>query len=471
MKRIATNLTNALDAIKEGLYVLDEELNTLYVNKAYEKITGLSYELLKNKTAYDIVREGLTSNSVSILVAEKRCPISMIQQFPNGKTALITGTPVFNNNDELTNIIVTVSDVTEKNNLYETLIREKIFMETEEEDLKKIADSLIVYKSAMMEKIVSFAIRLAKTDSPILITGETGVGKEVVARLIHQTSLRSEKPFVVINCAAIPPNLAESELFGYVDGAFTGAKKGGYAGIFERAHTGTVFLDEIGELSLDLQSKLLRTLQEYTVTRIGDNKIRKVDFRVIAATNRNLLEMAEQEKFRSDLYYRLNVINVNIPPLRARTEDIPPLIEMKINKLNTKYQSEKTIEKNALHLLLRYRWPGNVRELHNTIERIYLCAELNTITAEDVILYGNIHPALSVDSAPDVPASIHSDPPAASAADTPISLKSQLAEYEKKLIFETLKDAKSMKEAAKMLDIDPSTLTRKCQQYQITSKI
>ena len=471
MKGIANNITNALDAIKEGIYVLDAELNTLYVNKAYEKITGLSYDLLRHKTAYDNVREGLTSNSVSILVVEKKCPISMIQRFPNGKTALITGTPVFDQNKELTKVIVTVSDVTEKNNLYEKLIREKIFMETEEDDLKKIAASLIVYQSAMMEKIVSFAIRLAKTDSPVLITGEPGGGKEVVANLLHQTRLRSDKPFVVINCAAIPPNLAESELFGYVDGAFTGAKKGGYAGVFERAHTGTVFLDEIGELPLDLQSKLLRTLQEYTVTRIGDNKNRKVDFRVIAATNRNLLEMAEQEKFRSDLYYRLNVININIPPLRARTEDIPPLIEMKINKLNTKYHTEKFLEKEAMDYLLQYKWPGNVRELHNTIERIYLCAEMNSITAEDVLFYGNIHPALSMDTAVmDIPQpTIPAPAPVVSAGGA--SLKFQLAEYEKQLIMETLKNTKSMKEAAKMLDIDPSTLTRKCHQYQINPNV
>lgn len=471
MKELAVNITSALDAIKEGIYVLDKELNTLYVNKAYEKITGLSFDLLKTKTAYDNLREGLTSNAVSPIVVEKKMPVSLIQRFPNGKTALITGTPVFNKNQELTNVIVTVSDVTEKNNLYEKLIREKIFMETEEDDVKKITESLIVYKSAMMEKIVSFATRLAKTDSPVLITGETGVGKEVVANLIHQTSLRSDKPYVVINCAAIPPNLAESELFGYVDGAFTGAKKGGYAGVFERAHTGTVFLDEIGELPLDLQSKLLRTLQEYTVTRIGDNKVRKVDFRVIAATNRNLLEMAEQEKFRSDLYYRLNVINVNIPPLRARTEDIPPLIEMKINKLNTKYHTEKTLEKEALDYLMEYRWPGNVRELHNAIERIYLCTEMNSITVEDVLFYGNVPSAPSVETAPTIQKPAQPLAPAAQTPTTPVSLKSQLAEYEKKLIIETLKDTKSMKEAAKILDIDPSTLTRKCQQYQISPNI
>lgn len=466
MKELAQNITNALDAIKEGIYVLDKDLNTLYVNKAYEKITGLSYTLLKHKSAYDNLREGLTSNAVSPIVLEKKCPVSLIQKFPNGKTALITGTPVFDKEQTLTNVIVTVSDVTEKNNLYETLIREKIFTETELEDTRKIAESLIVYQSAMMEKIVSFVIRLAKTDSPVLITGETGVGKEVIAKLIYQTSLRSDKPFVVINCAAIPPNLAESELFGYVDGAFTGAKKGGYMGIFERAHTGTVFLDEIGELSLDLQSKLLRTLQEYTVTRIGDTKSRKVDFRVIAATNRNLFEMAQEEKFRSDLYYRLNVINVNIPPLRARIEDIVPLIDMKINKLNTKYHTEKYFEKKALDYLLHYPWPGNVRELHNTIERIYLCAEKDVITLEDIQLYGSIRPEDKTPPKPTADSEPFSDTaPSLQAEQT--SLKTQLAAYEKKLITDALHTCRSMKDAARLLDIDPSTLTRKCQQYQI----
>lgn len=466
MKKLASNLTDALDAIQEGIYVLDKDLHTLYVNKAYEKITGLSYNLLKTKTAYDILQEGLTSNAVSPIVLEKKAPVSLIQKFPNGKTALITGTPVFNNDHNLTNIIITVSDLTEQNTLYEKLIREKILNETEQEDNKKIAKSLIVYKSPMMEKIVSFVTRLAKTDSPVLITGETGVGKELIAKLIYHTSLRAEKPLVVINCAAIPPSLAESELFGYVDGAFTGAKKGGYAGVFERAHTGTVFLDEIGELPLELQSKLLRTLQEYTVSRIGDNKNIKVDFRVIAATNRNLFDMAQEGKFRSDLYYRLNVINVNIPPLRARTEDILPLIEIKINKLNTKYHTRKTFEACALDRLLEYSWPGNVRELHNTIERIYLCAEKNTITAEDVFLYGNIHSHHSDTYAPIVAESSEN-----SIHTQQLSLKMQLAEYERALIFEALKNTRSMKDAAKVLGIDPSTLTRKCQQYHINANL
>lgn len=467
MKELASNITTALDAIKDGIYVLDKDLNTLYVNKAYEKITGLSYDLLKTKTAFDNLREGLTSNAVSPMVIEKKIPISLIQRFPNGKTALITGTPVFNKDRTLTNVIVTVSDVTEQNNLYEKLIREKILAETEQDDIKKIAESLIVYKSAMMEKIVSFVTRLAKTDSPVLITGETGVGKELIAKLIYQTSLRSEKPFVVINCAAIPPNLAESELFGYVDGAFTGAKKGGYVGVFERAHTGTVFLDEIGELPLDLQSKLLRTLQEYTVSRIGDNKNIKVDFRVIAATNRNLFEMTEEGKFRSDLYYRLNVINVNIPPLRVRKEDIIPLIKIKVDKLNTKYHFHKSFGKPALEYLLSYDWPGNVRELHNTIERIYLCTEMDTITKEDVFIYGNFHSTHSGASAPrNNLAQTEKE-----YSTLPIPLKTQLAEYEKKLICETLKNTKSMKEAAKILDIDPSTLTRKCQQYHINPNL
>lgn len=465
MKSFSADITTALDAIKDGIYVLDKDLNTLYVNKAYEEITGLSYELLKTKTPHDILREGLASNSVSLIVHEKKCPASLIQTFPNKKTALLSGVPIFNHNREMTHIIITVSDVTAQSKLYERLMREKILTETEQTDIKKIAESHIIYKSPLMQKIVSFVIRLAKTDSPVLITGETGVGKEVIANLIYQTSLRSEKPYVVINCASIPSNLAESELFGYVDGAFTGAKKGGHAGVFERAHTGTVFLDEIGELSLDLQSKLLRTLQEYTVTRIGDNKNQKVDFRVIAATNRNLLEMVEEGKFRSDLYYRLNVININIPPLRVRKEDILPLIEFKINKLNTKYQSEKKFDQDALHYILEYDWPGNVRELNNAIERIYLCSEENIISTEDIFLYGNIHPhQVTLFSAlPQKDDTVFEITPLKNT----FSLKEKIAEYEKQLIIDTLKSTKSMREAAKVLDVDPSTLTRKCQQYKI----
>lgn len=482
MKQLPVDLIKALDAIREGIYVLDQNLNTLYVNKAYEKITGLTYSLLSTKTAYDIHSEGLTSNAVSPLVLEKRAPVSLIQTFSTGKTALLTGTPVFDENRELVNVVITVSDVTEQNNLYEKLIRQKVLTETTEDDIKKIAESLIVYKSPLMEKIVSFSTRLAKTDSPVLITGETGVGKELIAKLIFQTSLRSKNPFVVINCAAIPANLAESELFGYVDGAFTGAKKGGYAGIFERAHTGTVFLDEIGELPLALQSKLLRTLQEYTVARIGGNKSIKVDFRVIAATNRNLTEMVNQGTFRSDLYYRLNVINVNIPPLRMRNEDILPLIELKMKKLNARYSLKKIFSSLALEYLQQYEWPGNVRELHNTIERIFHCTEGNTLTIADIINFAPSH-SLGTDSlniqppvknqtclAPRIPSlDLASNTPQTLASEDAkqISLKSKIVEYEKMLIIESFSKTKSMKDAAKILDIDPSTLTRKCQQYGI----
>lgn len=482
MKQLPVDLIKALDAIREGIYVLDQNLNTLYVNKAYEKITGLSYSLLSTKTAYDIHSEGLTSNAVSPLVLEKRAPVSLIQTFSTGKTALLTGTPVFDENRKLVNVVITVSDVTEQNNLYEKLIRQKVLTETTEDDIKKIAASLIVYKSPLMEKIVSFSTRLAKTDSPVLITGETGVGKELIAKLIFQTSLRSKNPFVVINCAAIPANLAESELFGYVDGAFTGAKKGGYAGIFERAHTGTVFLDEIGELPLELQSKLLRTLQEYTVARIGGNKSIKVDFRVIAATNRNLTEMVSQGTFRSDLYYRLNVINVNIPPLRMRNEDILPLIELKMKKLNARYSINKSFSSLALEYLQQYPWPGNVRELHNTIERIFLCTEENTLTVADIINFShspslgtdplNIHASTKKQSCftPKTPSvALNSNQSQVLAAEDTKqgSLKLKVVEYEKTLIFESFSKSKSMKEAAKILDIDPSTLTRKCQQYGI----
>ena len=233
-----------------------------------------------------------------------------------------------------------------------------------------------------MQKVIK---RIADSPTPVLITGETGTGKELIARAIHEQSGRNKYPFVAINCSSIPDNLFESELFGYEEGSFTGAKKGGKMGKIEMAQGGTLFLDEIGEMPLFAQPKLLRILQEYELERIGSSKKIHLDIRIIAATNRDLADMVREGKFRSDLYYRINVINLELPPLRARRDDIIPLAENYLKKLKMKLNTPLTsISKEAGEVLLNAPWPGNIRQLQNVIEYAANLCESDTLMPSDL---------------------------------------------------------------------------------------
>ncbi|WP_257347261.1 sigma 54-interacting transcriptional regulator [Pseudalkalibacillus decolorationis] len=240
----------------------------------------------------------------------------------------------------------------------------------------------IVHESVIMKKTIMIARKFSLSDSSIFINGESGTGKELFAQSTHNESLRKEGPFVAVNCAALPKDLLESELFGYEEGAFTGAKKGGKPGLFEMAHQGTLFLDEIGELSLDLQSRMLRVLQEKEVMRIGGEKIIPVNVRVVSASNKNLKRLVAEKEFREDLYYRLNILQIKLPPLRERKEDLLPLINHILTKNNTSIES---LEKRLLYELLAYNWPGNIRELENVLERIVVMQHLSPDDIRDVV--------------------------------------------------------------------------------------
>jgi DNA-binding NtrC family response regulator len=262
-----------------------------------------------------------------------------------------------------------------------TLLRERFKFLSDKE--LKIAEN-IVAESPAMKKVLSLVSKVAETDAPVLITGESGTGKGVIARLIHQLSPAKEGPFLQINCAAIPETLLEAELFGYERGAFTGATHS-KAGLFELAEGGTLFLDEIGDMPLSLQAKLLTVLQDKTIRRLGGLKEIKVNFRFISATNQDLERMVEEGRFREDLFWRLNVIRINIPPLRERKEDIIPLAQLFIKKFNQKYRKEvQGLTQEAMLALLRHDFPGNVRELENRIERGIILAEDEYLTKEDL---------------------------------------------------------------------------------------
>ena len=293
--------------------------------------------------------------------------------------------------------------------------------------------------------------RLAAVDSPVLLTGESGVGKGLIAKTLHEQSSRSSKPFIHVNCGAIPDTLIESELFGYVRGTFTGTRAEGNIGLFESASGGTVFLDEITEMPLNIQIKVLRVIQSGIINRVGSIKPVNVDVRIIAATNKDLLEQVRTEKFRDDLYYSLNVAPISVPPLRERPEDIPPLIQMYLTQFNKELNETKTLSPEALTILLKYKWPGNIRELRNMIERIILT------TADSVIDEENL-PTFLIEEA-ETNTNVNTD----------TSLQAAIEKAEKEILSTALKSYKSTRAMAKVLQVSQPTIVRKLNKYGLTS--
>lgn len=314
-----------------------------------------------------------------------------------------------------------------------------------------MGESNFIVKSAKMRDLLDMVIRVAQADSIVLITGESGTGKELIASIIHNNSQRKDKQFIKINCGAIPATLLESELFGYEAGAFTGAKKSGKSGYFELADGGTLFLDEIGDLPYNLQVKLLRVLQNHEFNRVGGEKSVKVDVRVIAATNQNLLEKVRSKEFREDLYYRLNVIPVHIPPLRERKEEIPVLVMHFLEVFNRKYKLNRRITPQAIDVFMDYDWPGNIRELENLIERLVVTSNNDIIKAEDLPHVMN-KAAL---------------PSAAVSVTSIVPMRDAIASVEKQLLQKAFAQYRSTREIGRALQINASTVVRKAARYGI----
>ncbi len=289
--------------------------------------------------------------------------------------------------------------------------------------------------------------RLASVNTTVLITGESGVGKGLIASTLHNQGTRWRGPYITVNCGAIPENLIESELFGYVAGAFTGSRAGGKKGLFEAAQNGTIFLDEISELSLNLQVKLLQVIQERQITPVGATKPINIDVRIISATNRNLEELVNEGRFRKDLYYRLNVVPINVPPLRERPDDIIPLIHGNLARFNRTLGESKTINSDALSVLLKYPWPGNIRELQNIVERLIITTAGNIITEEDIFIF--------IKEAADKNASFSTD----------LSLAAALDKAEKEILEQALNTYSSTRAIAKVLQVSQPTIVRKLNKH------
>jgi transcriptional regulator with PAS, ATPase and Fis domain len=354
-------------------------------------------------------------------------------------------------------VVVNARDISELNRLHAELeesraLKEKYHSELNHLHRSRKISAKIVIRSAAMQRVFDTAMRIARVNSSVLITGESGVGKGLIALLIHEASLRAEGPLIHINCGTIPENLIEAELFGYEKGAFTGAQQQGKAGFFEMAEGGTLFLDEIGELPSALQVKLLHFLETNEVVRIGSTRSRKINARILAATNRNLERMVTEGGFRKDLYFRLKVVPLAIPPLRQRAEDIPPLIHFFLEKFNRKCGVQKSMSAAAVDCLRHYPYPGNIRELANLVEQLVVLTPGDRIDFDDL------------------PAAVrHSvQEPCRLIATNPDNLKQMVQDVERQVIVSALKARGTLRSAAKQLGIDHSTLSRKIKRYGIT---
>ncbi|MEG1255602.1 sigma 54-interacting transcriptional regulator [Clostridium sp.] len=465
LKSSLDSIDAVINSSYDGIYITDGSGNTLRVNEAYEKISGIKRELILGKNMRKLVEDGTISVSATMMALERRVAITLEQEYSTGKQAVVTSNPVFYEGTDEINIVVTnVRDVTEivalKDEIKEKeYLANKYFSELEELRIEVLKDGEIIAQDKKMLQLLQMCRRIAKVDTTVLLTGETGVGKEEVASFIHRNSKRSTKAFAKINCGAIPENLIESELFGYEKGAFTGASKDGKMGVFEAVNSGTLFLDEIGELPLNMQVKLLRVLQEREVVRIGGVKPRKIDVRIIAATNRDLEGMIEANEFREDLFYRLNVVPIVIPALRDRRDDIIPLVNHFLLSFNTKYGFKKIFSKDALDNMCFYRWQGNVRELKNMVERLVILSKGDIISAKD------LPPKIFDIKVEDDISKVYGTRQESGDISSEITLKEAVGRLEKELIEISYKKYGNVRAAAKALGIDGATFVRKRKKY------
>lgn len=440
VKQLLKEQETILDNSTDGICITDGEGAIIKCNQSFRQL----FDVRNESPDYikDIARQ----------VEAKGRPHNIMETSKDNKNSLIiTANPIKNSSNQIDRVVINVKDMTEFDALRSELAKTKSILE--HMHLSERSETFIA-KSPEMERLLETVQQVAKVDVTVLLSGESGVGKEEIAKLIQQSSPRSEGPFIKVNCGAIPESLMESELFGYEGGAFTGALKKGKAGLFEQADNGTIFLDEIGEIPNHLQVKLLRVLQEMEINRVGSSKTTKIDVRVIAATNRDLKELVVEGSFREDLFYRLNVIPIAIPPLRRRVEDIPILIDAYARMFAAKYHKHLKFTKKAIQVLTNYQWPGNVRELVNMIERIYVTASNPEVGEQEVLslFCKGDNQGMSQDQAIVV--------------NQLLPLKEAVDLLERELIYKASQSEKSYRGIARVLEVNPSTIVRKVKKLE-----
>lgn len=453
VKELNSELEAIIDLSYDGIVVTDKE-QILRVNQGFERITGICAKAWVGKKITDFEDKILKEKFVE-RIFERKEPVTVMHEINGENKIYITGKPVLDEEQKITRIIFNLRDVTELNNLKEEIkktkdLNRRYHSELEELRSKQLEFDNIIAESSEMKEVLQRVKRVSAVEATVLITGDSGVGKGMLAKLIHRLSDREEKPFIEVNCGAIPANLLESELFGYKPGSFTDAKEEGKVGLFEAANNGTLFLDEISELPLELQVKLLKALEEEEIYPIGSTEPVPIDVRILAATNQDLEEMIQAGKFRSDLYYRLNVLPIEIPPLCQRKDDIAPLVYNFLNEFNKKYGTNKQISKKTWDILLSHKWSGNVRELKNTLERLVIMVE------GDIILPEHLSDIISDDN-PSKELEIKQVMP----------LKEAKEKLEEKLLNLVLDGNISVREAGEKLGVHHSTIVRKAKKFGI----
>lgn len=434
-----------VESSHDEIFVCDKDGYMIYCNKAFESNYGIDREDMIGKTAMFLNEAGYSNQTPIPAVVKHKKKVSMEQKTITGKTLIITATPVFDENGYIEFIVENSRDISELNSIKEKI---KLYENTISSFNK--SQSLIyndtTIKGSSMKSILEIAKNVAKTNVNVLLLGESGCGKTTLAKHIHLNSNRAGKPFITINCSTISPNLLESELFGYEGGAFTGANSKGKIGLVELANEGTLFLDEIGDIPKELQSKFLQLIQDKTFTSVGGVKTKKVDIRFISATNVDLINSINQKKFREDLYYRINVVELKIPPLRDRKEDLLELIFHFFKKYSNIFNLDKSMSTEVINVLLNYNYPGNMRELENIIQNI-----LVTSSSDYIELHHLPKSALNhVDFVKD---------------EENNSLDNLMENYEKLLICKYYKNNPSSYKLAKALNISQSKASRLIRKY------
>ena len=440
-----------MEELLDELCIMDRQGVVRWVSQSWLQMHKVSASDVIGVSAVRLEKTGVFKPSVTLEVLRQKRRIEMVQYNKDGERILVSGVPIFDRTGEIIWVISysswDITSFTALKNKYSALkdLVEQYSAEVEALRSQSMEIPDLVADSPQMKKLLELLRRVADKDISLLITGETGVGKSLFAKTVHRMSKRSKGPFIEINCGAIPENLLESELFGYKKGAFTGANREGKVGLIELANHGTLFLDEIGEMSLPLQVKLLRTLQEKEITRLGDTASIKVDFRLIAATNKDLKKMVGEDTFRIDLYYRISGVPILIPPIRERPEDLESMIHTFLFNLNKKYQTKKILSPQAQQMLMSYGWPGNVRELENVLEQIVVTSGEDYITP--------VHMPGELILNPDV------------MTESSLGLREAMERYEGKIIMSAYEKYKSTVGVSKALHISQPTAARKISKY------
>ncbi|MTJ92975.1 MAG: PAS domain S-box protein [Desulfovibrio sp.] len=454
---LAEYVEQLCDTFRDAICVTDREGIVTLVNKRHAELTGIAREKMMGSRIQDMVQNGIFDVVLNPRIVETGQKVSSVQNLYNGRTLLLDGHPVKDSTGKVAYVVTVIRDITALTELREEITAQRELLETFQNLSSEGASGNQyprVVQSPVMQRLYAEASAIAETDATVLLLGETGVGKDVVARHIHRNSLRADAPFIKVDCGSIPENLIETELFGYVPGSFSGASKHGKAGLVEAASTGTLFLDEIGELPMTMQSRLLRVLQDWEVLRVGATVPKKVDVRVVAATNKELEREVAKGTFRSDLYYRLKVAVLNIPPLRSRRVDILPLAQSFLTFYGKKYRKSVNLSEEAKQVLQNHTWPGNVRELENLVQGLVVTCKHGLVGIRDLAGIRPLPPCESGEGQYALP-SIEGR-----------SLKSIMKEVETAVIEKGMQRYGSISELSRHFQMDRSTIFRKVKEIE-----